>query len=452
MNFSRVEDFIFEKMSKSKLPGLSAAAVGGGDVVWAKGFGFRDLERGFTATPKTLFAIASVTKSFTCIAILQLVEQGKLDLEDPVGDHVPEWVQAGDQPIKIWHLMSHSSGIPALAYAECVIRGVIGAGEEWLPIASYADMLTFLREARDWTIAKPGQRWFYLNEGYVLLGTIIEKCSGMPYVDYVKERIFAPLGMKRSFFAKEDVEADPDVATPYIITRDDERLASRYAYGGITADGGIISNAQDLAKYLLMFLREGEGVLTPESVEEMQTARVRTPWKGPFGEAGYGLGLGIAPEFLGYRLISHGGNVGVATAYIGFIPEKKVGVALVANADGYPLKHMGMYALAAMIEQDPEMLPFVQRERRLEELEGTYETYKGTMRVQVRRSGDFLTLEMKDKFTDSVVPLVPLDLGEDTRSFYTWKDGHKLEVTFKVEEERIEGVYERYLIRRTGDL
>ena len=456
MDFTKLQKFIFDKLSKSKLPGLSAVVVRGEDVLWKRGFGFRDLAHGLAATPHTLYAIASVTKSFTCIAIMQLQKEGKLDLEDPIDKHIPFRLQSAGEPVRIVHLMSHSSGIPALAYAESVIRSAIGAGEHWLPISSYADLITFMKEAEDWAIAKPGERYFYLNEGYVLLGHIIEQCAGIPYQEYLQKHIFQPLGMERTFFKKERVEQDQDVATPYIITRDEERKPSVYPYGAISSDGGILSNVLDLANYVSMYLGWGEfqetSILTREAVEDMQTMRVKTPMEGPFGDVGYGLGLGITPDFYGRKLVGHSGNVGVATAYIGFIPEENFGIALLANAEGYPMNQIGMYGLALLLGENPGELHFVSKERDLTELEGTYETYKGTMNAQVKRRGDFLTIEFRDKFTDAIIPLVPEKLGKSSRTFFTLVNGNKLAVEFRVRKDQVYVIYERYYMKKTGEL
>ncbi len=458
-DFERLEVFIQERMSETKLPGLSIALVKGDEVIWARGFGFRDLERGLPATPETLYAIGSITKSFTAIALLQLAEQGKLSLDDPVEAHLPFRLKPQGKPVRIWHLLTHSSGLPALAYAEASIRAATGAGGKFLPIATCDDMLTFMRDAEDWALTRPGERWFYLNEGYVLLGCIVQRCSGLPYETYVKEHLLKPLGMERSTFSREDVEKDPDAATPYIITRDGGRLPSRYPYEAISADGGLISSVFDLAKYIRMFLKwgeyEGVRLLSRESIEEMEKGRVRVPWEGPFGPVHYAYGLSVTSDFLGYKLIGHGGSVLVATAYLGFVPEEDVGVALLANGSGYPMAQFGQYALALLLRRDPEELPFVVRERRLKELEGLYETYKGTMQAQVRRQGDFLLIEVRDKYTEQVVTLVPEALDEDIRTFYTLSAGQRLPVEFHIrgrDSLRVELIYERYLLRKVGQL
>ena len=189
---------------------------------------------------------------------MQLAEKGKLSLDDPVRKYIPLKLEPkGGKPIRIWHLLCHTSGIPALAYAEGLIRCVTGAGGKWVPIASAEDLFTFMKDASQWVLAKPGERWFYLNEGYVILGYIIERVSGLGYDMYVKENILKPLKMDRSFFRKEDVEADTNVATPYIITRNGEPKKSVFPYG-IYADGGLISNVVDLAHYIIMYLNRGK--------------------------------------------------------------------------------------------------------------------------------------------------------------------------------------------------
>jgi CubicO group peptidase (beta-lactamase class C family) len=456
MSFSMLEQFIFEKMAKTKLPGLSAAAIKNGEIIWSKGFGFRDISQGLPMTPHTLCAIGSVTKSFTAVAILQLVEQGKIHLEDPIDKFFPFDVRPEGEPIRVWHLLTHSSGIPALAYAESMIRHAIGAGENWLPIASYSDMLAFMQNAQDWAISSPGSRWFYLNEGYVLLSYIIEKTSEMPYAEYVRINIFEPLGMKRSFFEKSDVDRDADVATPYIITQSGESIPSSYPYG-LKGDGGIISNVLDLAEYIKMYLNWGKvgehSLLKKESIESMEVSRVDTPiLEGPFGHYGYGYGWGVISDFLGETLIGHSGSVGVATAYAGFIHNKGIGITLLSNGGGYPLAQMGMYGLAFLMGKNPNDLPFVRRENALEELEGVYETYKATMVAYVKKVGDFLIIEIRDKYNTISVPLIPAKIEENVRTFYTYTNGNKMEVEFRIENEAISVIYERYYLKRTGKL
>src|SRR5574341_2377569 len=131
MSLARFESFILEKMSETRLPGLSAALVQDGRMIWARGFGFRDVDRGLPSTPRTLYGIASVTKSFTCLAIMQLAEEGELAVDDPVDKYLDFQIEPGGHKVLLHHLMSHTSGIAALAYAERLIGGITGAEDNW---------------------------------------------------------------------------------------------------------------------------------------------------------------------------------------------------------------------------------------------------------------------------------------------------------------------------------
>jgi len=452
--FRKFESFVFECMSKTNLPAVSVAVVKDGQIVYSKGFGLRNRAYGLRATPDTLYAIGSVTKSFTALSIMQLLNEGKLSLEDSVSKYAPLELKSMGEPVKIWHLLTHSSGIPALAYAEALIRYVTGAGGKWIPMATYEELFAFMQEAEKWAITKPGERWFYLNEGYLLLGYIIEKVSGMNYQGYVKKNILEPLDMKRTFFGRERLEKDADTAVPYIITEEGEQKESVYVYS-LTADGGLISNVIDLAHYIIMYLNRGEyngkRLLPPHLIEEMEKPRVKLPVQ-VFGGEAYAYGLMTIPNFLGYKLVGHGGSVLTATAYMGYVPERKIGIALLANGSGYPLSQLGMYGLALMLGKNPEELPFIKLERQLDALTGKYETYKGTMNVQVLKKGSFLCIVIKDRYMEEIVPLFPENLEGNVKTFYTLQGAGKLQVEFIVNGKDVDLLFERYRLKKTGTL
>jgi len=456
-----LEEFIQEKLAETHLPGLSIALVKGETSVYARGFGFRDCERGLPATPRTLYGIGSVTKSVTCLAILQLQEQGKLRVDDPVERYLPLAVRPFGRPITLHHFMTHSSGIPALAYAEAVIRHAAGAADIYLPIASYEDMLTFVNAAGDWVHSPPGQRWFYLNEGYILLGAIIEKVSGQSYEEYVQEHILDPLGMAHTHFRRERVEAEPDVAVPYVITKDKTQVPSPYLYGRLTSDGGLISSVEELTRYVRMFLPGGRTaggrLVSDASLAAMTTGYVDLPQevypaesRRPIGK--YGYGFSIVPDFFGHVLVGHGGSVLVSTAHLAFVPDREVGVMVLANGSGYPMAHVAGFALAVLLGEDPWTLPGVREERALERLVGRYETYRGTYGATVKRAGDFLVLEIKNRLLEQTVPLVPLSLRPDRARFFTLALGRRLAVEFEIRDGGVDLIFERYKMRRTGSI
>ena len=445
-----IDSFILEKISETKIPGLSISIIKDNEVVYARGYGYRDLTKLDAMKAETLMGIGSVTKSFTALAILKLVEEGRLDLYDPVDKYVPIKIKPRNLPMTIHHLLTHSSGIPALGYAEAFIRSVLGLDHYWLPISNPEDIIPFMNKADKWIEAQPGEKFFYLNEGYVLLGQVISEVTGLRYEEFVKESILKPLGMKRSYFYREEIERDGNWATPYVIDRDGKHVATPFPFG-ITADGGLISNVLDLARYINMYLNWGETygvkIIDRSLLEKMLTPYIKTPYQR-YGEEAYGYGWSIVPDFHGYKLVNHSGSVLVHTAYVGFIPDKKIGVAILANASGYPLSLIGHYVLTYLLGKDPEELDFVKRDRILSKLVGEYATYKGTVKISVRRNGDFLIIEEKDRLTEITLPLVPVELSEDRALFYTLIRGVKYDVEFRISDKEVELIYERYKLRK----
>ncbi|MEM1650113.1 MAG: serine hydrolase, partial [Sulfolobales archaeon] len=333
-------------------------------------------------------------------------------------------------------------------YAEAYIRSAVG--EEigsWLPIAGYDNMISFLRGSDEWAVARPGERYFYLNEGYVLLGMIVEKVSGMKYEDYVRKRILEPLGMRRTYFYKEEVERDPNVAVPYVIDRDGRLRRSVFPYG-VTSDGGLLSNARDLSRYITMLINRGRyedrEIISRRSIEEMEKIRVETPG-GYFRGEGYGFGLRITEDFFGRKLVGHGGSVLVYTAYIGYIESERLGVVVLANASGYSPSFIGLYALALALGRDPEReLPFVRYERILEKLEGDYETFRSTMRVRIERRDSLLYMVSRGRYITWDLPLIPERFEDREYIFYTPSLGARIPVIFSERNGVIEMIYERY--------
>jgi len=468
MNTARLEAFIFDKMSATRLPGLSIAVVRDGKVVYARGFGQANIEKSRAATPQTLYGAASITKSFIAIAILQLAERGLIKLNDPVEEFLPCPIKSSDGVVTIEHLLTHTSGLPAIGYIEAVLRHAHGIGGANLAIASPRDVMTFAQESESWAESPAGQRWFYLNEGYVLLGEIVGKITGTPYERYVDEHIFKPLGMTSSFFAEVDVTRQDDVATPYVLPKDGVAppRAGKYLYNVLGADAALITNVIDLASYLNMFLVHGRSVMSKDSFEAMTRPRVALPAEPMpqlWGEQAnssqarpshYGLGLSVSDDFLGERLIGHSGSLIITSSYIGFMPKSNVGVAVLSNGNGYGAPALAKVALAILLGREPEELPFVRTENLLKELSGQYETFRGTLRGKVIREGDFLRIEYLggDQPPGGAI-LVPERLDGDEPRFFTICDGAKLPAVFRRRTDGgMELIFERYKLRRTGPL
>jgi CubicO group peptidase (beta-lactamase class C family) len=457
----RLERWIFDKMAESGLVGLSLALVKGDEVIYARGFGQREVARGLPATPDTLYGVGSVTKSLTALSILKLAEEGRLELGDPVSRYVPFPFRPKGGTVTLDHLLSHTSGLPALAYGEAIIRHANRIGGKHLPIGGPEDIVTFMSGAEGWEEAAPGERWFYLNEGYALLGFIVERVSGRPYAEYVRDAILVPLGMTRSGFSRELLERDDDVAVPYVLYADRPPEVGRYLFRAIRSEGGLFSSVLELSRYLQLYFGGVRGIVSAKTLEAMMAPRVPLPLQSVpelWGESAphrpavhYGYGLSVQ-DFFGERLVGHGGSVLVSTAHLALVPEKKLGVAILANGSGYPLSQLAQVAMAYLLGYDPLTLPFMRLDGALSPLVGRYETFRGTMRADVERHGDFLQLTILDSAQPQRVILVPERLEAEAPRFFTLVGGQRLEVTFHRRGSEVALVYERYKLRRVGPL
>ena len=157
----KFENLIVDAMIRDHVPGLSLAVVKEGKVIYARGFGARRFKDNAPATPNTLYGVGSCTKPFTAMAIMQLIEQGKLDAHDPIKKHLPEFKIGKDEnPITLHHLLTHSSGIPDLGGANVEILRHIGVDEKWIPLSSFQDLMLHINGAKDEVAADPGKRFF----------------------------------------------------------------------------------------------------------------------------------------------------------------------------------------------------------------------------------------------------------------------------------------------------
>jgi len=448
-----LESYVFQRMSESGIVGLSLAAVEGGRVSYSRGFGFRDFDTGTSSTPETTYCGGSVTKTFTALAVMQLHERGLLGLDDPVERHVDFAARPMGEPILVRHLLSHTSGLPSLGYAEVTLGMATDTTEHWFPIASPRDLLVFMEGAEDWALARPGRRHAYLNEGYILLGAIIESASGVGYSEYLRRNILEPLQMRRSTFDEEEVERDGDVATPYVTSRDGEKVATRYPYGQMIADGGLMSNAMDMARFVSALLSggklDGAKVASPGTVRDMMEPKIRTteePYDG-VSYHGYGYGLRVKERFLGHHLVYHSGSVYGSSGYMGLMPDEGVGVVVLANG-GYFLEDIGEYALALLTGRDHMEIPYFRRAGQLDDLAGTYTTFRDTSSYGVARSGGILELTISFGSRTYTRPLIPVDLEGEPREFRLYGLDTVTPVQFHRRGGETVMVYDRTMAKR----
>lgn len=304
------------------LPGIVAGVVSDQELVWAKGFGFADIKAKLPMTPTTKFRMASHSKMFTAIAIMQLREEGKLRLDDPVSKYLP-WFKAkpagdDDGPITIEQLLSHSSGLQR------------EAGDHW---TSYefptGEQLRRLYADREAAFA-PSVRWKYSNLAYAVAGMIIEEVSGERWADYVDRNIFKPLGMHASSVDK-NVQG---LAVPYGRRMPDgsREVLPFVDARGMAAATGVTSNLEDMAKFVAAQFRRGPRgaaqIVSTGSLREMHRVRsVEENWT-----SGTGLGFDIS-RIKDRTYVGHGGGYPGNTTQTLIQVDDKVGVIVLTNTN-----------------------------------------------------------------------------------------------------------------------
>lgn len=313
------------KMHEQRQPAVSVGLLVDQELAYARGFGYSDLATQTAARADTIYRIASNTKLFTSIAILQLRDAGKLRLDDPVVDHL-SWFNIRQRfpearPITIRHLLTHTSGLPRDDHTPIWTDTVFPTREQI--IAALPDRETSLL---------PETRWKYSNLGFALLGEIVEKVSGQPYAEYIHRHIIDPLGMTSTFVTLPESHR-ARLATGYSrIGWTAERQPEPFTEsGGYTAAFNNASTVEDLAKFLRLQFRyeESSGVLRGSTLKEMHRAH----WVNPDWNGGWGLGFGIYRD-KNKTWVGHGGAVLGHFTLQRFNLDEKIGVIVLTNTTG----------------------------------------------------------------------------------------------------------------------
>ncbi len=324
---TRVFDLWVEQhIAHRTVPGLSIAVVYDQELVWSKGYGFSDLESETPATPDTVYRIGSITKLFTSTAILQLRDQGKLRLDDPVSLHLP-WFRVRnpfpDAPeITIRHLLTHTAGLSREADFPYWTDHIFPTREE-------------LAEAvlKQEVINPPETTYHYSNLGMSLLGEVVTEVSGLPWADYVQEKILNPLGMENSSTdPAEDLQHR--LATAYMLEGADgeRRVMEYYLSGAISPAASIVSTVEDLGRFASLQFRGGpaggDQILKGSTLREMQ----RVQWVYDSFSGGRGLGFAVTRRN-GKDFVGHGGSIGGNVTNLLMVPDEKIAVIVAINAD-----------------------------------------------------------------------------------------------------------------------
>ena len=262
-----LEDYVRHLMTQYECPGLALSIAQGEDVVYASGFG-RSNECNDRVTTDTIFGVASVTKAFTSVAINQLADAGRLSLDEPVTKYLPSLVLPGanTDDIKLVHLLNHTSGLPLLPAMRYAMRSntpsdlsKAALAVDEIPMNTTNDLLQYIAQGPHQALGAPGSYINYSNDGYGLLGAIVEEVSGQSYGQYVAEHILKPLGMSRSTCDSAELMSYADVTDLYY--HDEQGIIQHTKHWSEApphvACGWMKSSASDLLRFWQMLANKG---------------------------------------------------------------------------------------------------------------------------------------------------------------------------------------------------
>lgn len=316
LSFAQIDStdiIVNQMMEKQKIVGLSLAVVKNGQPVVNKGYGLANVELNVPVSSETVIRLGSVSKQFFTTAIMKLVEDGKLSVEDSVHKFFPDAPETW-RPIQIKHLMSHTSGLQreAPAYNNFKIQPDIDVIK-----SAYNLPLVF----------KTGEKYQYCNLAYFMLAEIIKQVSGLPWQDYIHDKLFIPAGMTHSYLT-DFYQIIPNRADGYMHNHD--TLVNATAMFGIRPSGGFLSTSSDMIKWEKV-ISEEKIILKKDNWEKLWQPFIKTSTRADLKEY-YGFGW-VIDEYKGHKLIVHGGsNTGFRSVYARFVNDG-FSIIILTNTD-----------------------------------------------------------------------------------------------------------------------
>ncbi|MDZ7268142.1 MAG: serine hydrolase [candidate division KSB1 bacterium] len=319
---TQLEHIILHEMAEKELPALAIALVDDQEIVWARGFGWADPDRKIPATAETVFRVGSVSKLFTAIAVMQLVEAGRLDLDAPLNTYLPEFQPRNpfNRPITLRQLMAHRAGL----VREPPVGSYFDPSEPTLAATVQSLNATEL-------VYEPGTRTKYSNAGISVVGYLLERLQGEPFAAYLQRAVLQPMGLRRTSFTP-DARVIPHLAKAWMWGYDERKFPAPTFELGLIPAANLYTSVTDLAHFLKVLFNRGRAgrrqLLKPETLELMFT-----PQFVPAGTK-YGFGLGFfVSELAGHRRVSHDGVLYGFATQVSALPDDKLGVVAVTTRD-----------------------------------------------------------------------------------------------------------------------
>ena len=393
-DWTEFEGFLAEVMQREHIAGAAVGVSIDGRVVYARGFGLADLASGRPTDPETVFGIASVSKSFAALAVMQLADDGKVDPQAPVTDYLPEFALRGaadSRAIRVHHALSHTTGCPPLRRAQ---------GE----FAEFAQHLAYLATYDTPVLGYPGQYLSYCNDTFMLAGAIVERVTGNSFRSAVRDRILAPLRMDRSTYDLDQLAKWANVTTLYNRAPGNGDLAPQPwpELGTYHVGGGIRSTVLDLLRYGDMYWAGGLAPAGGRVVSEAAVLRMRAPVYPVAPGSYYCYAQQITPAHHGVTLVGHGGSLPGVSSRWGYVPERNLSAVVLTNVAGVPaeLIWQGLVNVALGLPVDAQRCrpepTFPVPGSQLDLLTGEYRSDEGG-RVVIERSGEGLQAVMDGK-------------------------------------------------------
>ncbi|USG68362.1 beta-lactamase family protein [Brevibacillus ruminantium] len=341
--WGRFEEYVGRLMEQEQIAGAAVAVSRHGELLYEKGFGLRDLETKEPVSPDTVFGIASITKSFTALAIMQLEEAGVLSVDDPVTDYLPEFSLAALQDpsrVRIRHLLSHTTGLAPIFRRE--------------ELCKLNDHLSYVAEEEHLCLGEPGEYFSYCNDTFLLLGLIVERVTGKLFRRHMTSELLDRLEMNRSTFSLEEVARLSDVSVPYVKKAGGgwEKVAWP-VLGNYEVGGGIRSNVRDLLTYGELYVNggscRGSRLVRPETL-----ARMWQPVHQIGRKTSYGYALTTTRDYVGRTLVEHGGGQPGVSSHFGFVPEEGLVAVVLTNVANVPVRNIWLAAIHQVLGLPPE--------------------------------------------------------------------------------------------------
>jgi CubicO group peptidase (beta-lactamase class C family) len=347
--YARLEAVLEEIIFRWGLPGLVVGIVRDGDIEYEREFGVQSLESGIPMTLKTIFCVQSISKCFVAAAIMQLVEQGKLNLDAPIVEYLPYFRLDDDRfrQITTRLVLSHTSGMPdidEMEYDEMIRRPEDddGSAERFVRSLGARKM-----------IAAPGERFWYSNIGYDVLGDLISKVSGQLFESYMRDHVLGPSGMQNSTFLLSEVERErlalPHLRSPSMV------VSPHYPYHRADAPSSWLhSNLTEMCHWIITCLGKGayrdRRILDPSSCDFMWAPVVKR--RSEFYQ--YGASGWITGAYEGQKVVSHGGGGFGWTGFLSMFPEKNAGFILLVNEESTARERLIHAVARAVIGLEPQ--------------------------------------------------------------------------------------------------